>query len=235
MSSDIFKKSAAVLLVPAFLTLSAVSGWAESQPGTTPGSDSGGSQLGTVAPQAPLPTPGYSQPPARPVPVEPPVIKRKPPKRAIPPEVKMPGPSAEIGLGSYYDSITINAPVDYAWRWQFNPYGVVVNGASRVGDWGGTAGVALSVRKDGKADLDAYVGTRSGEALKKWHTRFDAPVLSQMTKNTEKQYNIDRNTQANQSEIYQIKPDDNLRLRTPIYLQINKAPKKAPENKPDKE
>lgn len=231
MTTSSLTRFIGVLALPAILSTQLMSAWAESQPGTTPGSNSGGSQPGTVAPQAPLPTPGYSQPPARPVPVEPPVIKRTPPKRAIPPEVKMPGPSMELGMGSYYDSLSINAPVDYAWRWQFNPYGVVVNGASRVGDWGGSAGVSLSVREDGKADLDAYVGTRAGEALKKWHTRFNAPALAQLTKNTEKKYNIDRNTQANQSVIYQVKPNDNLRLRTPIYVQINKAPKKTPENK----
>lgn len=227
-------KFGTMLLVPSLIAAGAAPGWAASQPGTTTDSGSSGSQPGTTAPQAPLPTPGYrNTPPANPAPSQPAKPKKVViPKRAIPPKVTMPGPSLEIGMGSYYNSVAINAPVDYAWRWQFNPYGVVVNGASRSGDWGGTGGISLSIRADGKSDIDYYTGTRSGEALTKGHKTIDSPLLFALSKQTEKTWNVNRDTKANQSEIIEYSPDKHLRWRLPMYIQINKAEDSGQKAKP---
>lgn len=183
-------------------------------------------QPGTTTPQAPTPAPtGYAQPtayqPPAPAPVSEPAAPIPDPVRATPPRAVLPGPSVEVGYGFFHDSVMLAAPVDYAFRQQATPFGLSWNGASRVGDWGGTIGVSLNVHADGLTDLSGYLGTRNGTPTTMKTVSVDSPVVARLSGLASEVTGVSRETTANQSTIVE-GPRMAWPYRLPAYIQVNR-------------
>lgn len=184
-------------------------------------------QPGTTTPQAPTPAPtGYAQPatyqPPAPAPVSEPAAPIPAPVRATPPKAVLPGPSVEVGYGFFHDSAMLAAPVDYAFRQQATPFGLSWNGASRVGDWGGTIGVSLNVHADGLTDLSGYLGTRNGTPTTMKTISVDSPLVARLSGLASEVTGVSRETRANQSTIVEGPRMVGWPYRLPAYIQVNR-------------